>query len=61
MGKYVKSISQEWLRDKHIEDFNCNCDQPKGTETLRPPASDPDICGDIEICLNCFGAIGCVY
>tara|TARA_R110002020_G_scaffold412244_1_gene621865 strand:+ start:169 stop:336 length:168 start_codon:yes stop_codon:yes gene_type:complete len=55
MKKYEKEISQDWLYEKHTES-NCRCGQPKGTATLRMEG-----CGDIEVCLECFGADGCVY
>ena len=55
MPKYEKVISQTWLHQKHTEN-NCHCDQPKGTATMRS-----DGAGDIQVCLSCFGADGCVY
>ena len=56
--KYTKQINQKWLADKHSDmSSNCQCDNPSGdTETLRQEGA-----GDMEICLDCFGAIGCVY
>jgi len=54
MKKYTKRISNEWLHDKHTQN-NCDC---KGTETA---TMETDGEGDMEICLKCFGAKGCVY
>jgi len=46
---------QDLLHNNHTEN-NCKCDQPYGTETMYSSGA-----GDMEICLNCFGALGCVY
>jgi hypothetical protein len=37
---------------------NCSCEQDKelGTMFIQPEGA-----GEMEICLQCFGAIGCVY
>jgi hypothetical protein len=53
--KYEKVISQRWLHEKHTES-NCVCNQEEGTATMRSEGA-----GDIEVCLVCFGADGCVY
>ena len=54
MKKYTKVISNAWLHEKHTES-NCDCD---GIET---ELMTSDGAGDMEICLKCFGAKGCVY
>jgi len=39
-------------------DSNCQCEQDKNLGTLNV---QPEGAGEIEVCLQCFGAIGCVY
>jgi len=58
MKKYTKQINQEWLSKKHHDICgNCHCGNESGeTETLRQTGV-----GDIEICMDCYGALGYVY
>jgi len=49
---------QDLLHQHHTEN-NCHCgnkDKDYGTETMYSEGA-----GDMEICLYCFGARGCVY
>ena len=46
---------QKILHDNHTES-NCDCVDCIDTATMKSEGA-----GDIEICLQCFGAIGCVY
>ncbi len=46
---------QSLLHENHTEN-NCKCTDHTSTETMRSQGA-----GDIEVCLKCFGAKGCVY
>lgn len=46
---------QSLLHENHTEN-NCQCNDHTSTETMRSQGA-----GDIEVCLKCFGAKGCVY
>jgi len=54
MKKYTKVINSEWLHEKHT-DNNCNC-HGRDTALMKTDGEK-----DMEICLKCFGAKGCVY
>lgn len=51
----IDETIQNLLHENHTES-NCNCNQPKGTATMRSEGA-----GDMQICLSCFGAEGCIY
>jgi len=53
--QHAVNTVQDLLHEHHTES-NCQCNQKYGTETMYS-----DGAGDMEICLNCFGADGCVY
>lgn len=46
---------QKILHENHTES-NCDCVDYIDTATMKSEGA-----GDIEICLQCFGAVGCVY
>ena len=54
MEKYTKVINSEWLHEKHTEN-NCNC-HGRDTALMKTDGEK-----DMEICLKCFGAKGCIY
>lgn len=51
----IEETIQNLLHENHTES-NCNCNQPKGTAIMRSEGAE-----DMEICLKCFGAEGCIY
>lgn len=51
----IDTSIQSLLHNNHTES-NCQCQSENGTETMRSEGA-----GDIEVCLDCFGAKGCVY
>lgn len=51
----VEQEIQKILHENHTES-NCDCVDTNDTSTMKSEGA-----GDIEICLQCFGAIGRVY
>ena len=54
LEEYAQEL-QDILHENHTES-NCNCDQQYGTAIMISEGA-----GDMEICLKCFGADGCIY
>jgi hypothetical protein len=51
----IEETIQNLLHENHTES-NCQCSSKNGTATMRSEGA-----GDMQICLDCFGAKGCVY
>jgi len=55
-GDKQESFLQEIAHFKHTEN-NCKCGNHSGEKYILRS----DGAGDIVMCLDCFGALGCVY